>query len=342
MTRIVERLAVTIDPENSEFPFSELRSWITPVEQFYVRNHFPVPELASDWRLRVGPAETGTCLTLEDLETLPVRSVVATLECAGNGRRFNDPPVKGVQWGVGAISNGEWSGPSLADVLEAAGASGANHVHLTGADRGWPAGVDGEIPYRRSLPRMKALDPDTLVALRLNGEPLTPAHGAPARIVVPGWYGMASVKWLVAVEPADHPSEDHYMTVDYTRRTGDGRREPLDWVEPKAEIARPEEGEELRAGTNMVVGAGWSGAAPLARVEVSADGGRGWHAADLDGPAARYAWRLWRWMWEAEPGSHRLAARAVDANGRTQPDAPDPASPGYLNHWVRPRTVTVV
>lgn len=342
------RLIVTTDPENSEFPFSELRSWITPVEQFYVRNHFPIPELAvPDWRLRVGSPGAAVELAIEDLDMLPPRSVVATMECAGNGRRFNNPPAKGVQWGTGAVSNGEWSGPSLADVLDTAAIAGGSfpakgaQIHLTGADRGRPDGVPREIPYRRSLPREKALDPDTLVALRLNGEPLTAEHGAPARVVVPGWYGMASVKWLVEIEPSDRPSEDHFMTADYTRRTPDGGLEPLDWMEPKAEIARPADGAQIKAGTNIVVGAAWTGAAPLASVEVSIDGGQGWRPAQLEGPDTRYAWRLWRWAWDARPGRHRLAARATDAEGRGQPDSPDPAAPGYLNHWVRPRTVTV-
>ncbi|HUP01673.1 MAG TPA: molybdopterin-dependent oxidoreductase [Gemmatimonadota bacterium] len=349
------RILITRHPENSEFPWAELRSWITPVEQFYVRNHFAVPELDSaEWRLAVRSGRAVAELTLGDLEALPARSVVAALECAGNGRRFNDPPVKGVQWGSGAVSNGEWSGPALADVLTAAGAADGGkaadprpaaripaHVHLTGADRGRPDGATSEIPYRRSLPRAKALDPDTLVALRLNGEPLTGAHGAPARVVVPGWYGMASVKWLIGIETRDRPSEDHFMTADYTRRRGGGRSEPLDWIEPKAEIARPAPDARLPAGTNMVVGAAWAGKAPLARVEVSLDTGREWRIATLEGPAGRYAWRLWRWTWEAEPGRYHVAARATDAEGRTQPAAPDPAAPGYLNHWIRPRAVTV-
>lgn len=340
------RIAVTTEPENSEFPLARLQSWITPVEQFYVRNHFPRPEIAAgEWRLSLAGRGSSSDLTLADLEDLPWRSVVAVLECAGNGRRYNPAPVAGVQWGAGAVSNGEWSGPALRDVLAAghgADSAGVRHVHLTGADRGRPGGVEHEIPFRRSIPIEKALDRDTLVALRLNGEPLTPAHGAPARLIVPGWYGMASVKWLTAIRPAESPSEDHFMIADYTRTTVGGRREPLDWVAPKAEIARPRVDAEVAAGTTEVVGAAWAGQAPLDRVDVSNDGGREWHPASLDGPPTRYGWRLWRWSWRAEPGVHRLAARATDQEGRTQPDAPDAAAPGYCNHWVRPRTVTVV
>ena len=336
------RIPITADPENSEFPFMELDSWITPFERFYVRNHFPVPEIDPDsWRLRVGNGMGEHGLTLAELQALPVRSVLAVMECAGNGRRYNDPPVKGVQWGQGAVSNGEWSGPSLRDVLEAADAPEADHYAFTGGDRGRVAGVEGEIHFRRSVPRGKALAPDTVVALRLNGEPLNAAHGAPARLYVPGWYGMASVKWLVRVEPADRPVTDHFMAQDYTRRTPDGGREALEWVAPKAEIARPAEGADLAAGRVEVTGAAWAGRSPLERVEVSADGGATWDRAELNGPETRWGWRLWRWSWEAAPGAHALVVRATDLDGRSQPDEPDRDAPGYLNHWIRPRTVRV-
>ncbi len=335
------RVPITTDPENSEFSFAELSSWLTPLERFYVRNHFPVPEIdPGAWRLRVGTGDSARSLSLPDLEQLPARTVVSVLECAGNGRRYNDPPAKGVQWGQGAVSNGEWSGPSLADVLEAAGAPEAGHYAFTGADRGHVADVAGEITFRRSVPRSKALDPETLLALRLNGESLTASHGAPARLLVPGWYGMASVKWLVAVEPRDAPVDDYFMAVDYTRRNRDGGREPLEWVAPKAEIARPREDAELFAGPIEVAGAAWAGDSTIERVEVSVDGG-GWSEADLEGPETRYGWRLWRWRWDAASGDHRLAARATDARERTQPDEPDLAAPGYLNDWVRPRTIRV-
>jgi len=189
---LAPRIIVTTDPENSEFPFPDLKSWITPVPQFYVRSHFPVPELEpSSWSLAVGEARLG----LSDLAALPRREVVATLECAGNNRAFNEPAVPGVQWRLGAVSNGVWAGPSLADILAAAGARAAPHVHLTGADQGEFRGR--HVAFARSVPREKALHLDTIVALSLNGESLTPSHGAPARAVVPGWYGMASVKWLV-------------------------------------------------------------------------------------------------------------------------------------------------
>jgi DMSO/TMAO reductase YedYZ molybdopterin-dependent catalytic subunit len=224
-------------------------------------------------------------------------------------------------------------------VLEAAGARDAAHVHLTGADRGPFRGR--EVAFARSLPREKALDPDTLIALRLNGEPLTADHGAPARAVVPGWYGMASVKWLLAIEPREKPSDNPFMAEDYTRM-GPGGREPLDWMEPKAQIARPAENVAVDAGPVLVEGAAWSGRAPVVRVELSDDQGATWSAAELEGPEARWAWRLWRWTWTAERGNRELLVRAVDAGGRTQPAAPDPSSPGYLNHWVRPHPIVVV
>jgi DMSO/TMAO reductase YedYZ molybdopterin-dependent catalytic subunit len=335
---LAPRVVITAEPENSEFPFAELRSWLTPVEQFYVRNHFAIPELdPAAWRLRVGERS----FSLLDLAALPQRSVFATLECAGNGRSFCVPPVQGVQWRTGAVSNGEWHGPALKDVLATAEISDETaHVHLTGADRGELRGR--ETDYARSLPRAKALHPDTLVALGLNGEPLTPDHGAPARVVVPGWYGMASVKWLIAIDPADEPSANPFMVEEYTRSRRQGGREPLDWMEPKAQIARPVAGATVPSGTIDVVGAAWSGTGPIERVEVSVDGGRRWRATELEGPGAQWSWRLWRWGWDAKTGEHELRARAIDARGNTQPDRPDPTAPGYLNHWIRPHPVRVV
>ncbi len=197
------------EPLNLEMPFSSLREFITPNEQFYVRGHFPIPEInVQNWRLKVeGAVASPFELTYDELRQMPSQTMTATMECAGNGRSFLQPKVKGVAWDLGAVGNAEWTGLLLGDVLRRAGVrSDAREVVLEGGDKGAipePPRPPGEIHYARSLPIAKASD-DVLLAFEMNGQPLPASHGFPLRAVVPGWFGMASVK----VAPADHRHRD--------------------------------------------------------------------------------------------------------------------------------------
>src|SRR3982751_2471274 len=197
-------------PLNLEMPFSSLRDFITPNERFYVRGHFPIPEIkAETWRLKVDGAGANKLeLSYAELRQMPARTITATMECAGNGRSFLEPKVKGVEWDLGAVGNAEWTGVLLRDVLERAGLQPeALEAILEGSDKGEikePPRPAGEIHYARSVPIGKATA-DVLLAYEMNGEPLTPEHGFPVRAVVPGWFGMASVKWLQRIAVSEGP-----------------------------------------------------------------------------------------------------------------------------------------
>jgi DMSO/TMAO reductase YedYZ molybdopterin-dependent catalytic subunit len=343
-----QRKVVTAVPENSETPLESVRSWVTPNRLFFIRNHFAVPTLElAEYRLRVeGCVERPIELTWDVLATLPERTVFATVECAGNGRSFLQTRQPGVPWGAGAIGHAEWTGVPLRDVLEQAGfRPEAVEVLCEGADRGSEADHPEPMHFARSLPLAKALDPDTLLALRMNGELLEPSHGFPVRLFVPGWYGVASVKWLRRIEVLDRPFQGYFQTTKYTvqRRTARGM-EPVT-VGPmavKSEILRPHPGAKLGLGTNRVFGVAWAGQEAVARVEVSTDAGRSWSAAALIGPQAAYSWALWEYLWEvAEPGEYILLARAVAVNGQIQPAEHDPLSGGYMIHHSRPIAVEV-
>jgi DMSO/TMAO reductase YedYZ molybdopterin-dependent catalytic subunit len=342
------RRVVTATPENSETPLDCVRSWVTPTPWFYVRNHFDLPApMAADWRLRVDgcvhhPAEW----TLDELAILPERTVFCTLECAGNGRSFLQSRMPGVQWGAGAIGHAEWTGVPVRYLLEKAGIQpGAAEVVFWGADRGSETDHPEPMLFGRSLPLAKAMDADTLLATRMNGEVLDASHGYPVRLLAPGWYGVASVKWLTRIEVIDHPFPGYYQTKKYViqqRTSGGVETVPLGPMAVKSEILRPASDAVLGLGTNRLFGVAWAGEEAVARVEISTDGGKNWNDAELMGLRAPYSWTLWEYLWEvAVPGSYSLLARAVSASGRVQPEQHDPLLGGYMIHFSRPIPVRV-
>jgi DMSO/TMAO reductase YedYZ molybdopterin-dependent catalytic subunit len=343
-----KRKVVTAVPENSETPLEHVRSWVTPNRLFFVRNHFAMPavELA-DWRLRVeGCVAQPASWTWDELTALPERTVFATVECAGNGRSFLQEHVHGVQWGAGAVGHAEWTGVPLYLVLERAGVqTAAIEVLFEGTDRGSESDHPEPMHFARSLPLAKALDPDTLLAFRMNGELLEPSHGFPVRLFVPGWYGVASVKWLRRIEVLDRPFQGYYQTKKYTvkKPTSHGSRsEAVGPMAVKAEIILPAANAVLGVGTNRLFGVAWAGEEAVAKVCVSTDGGQSWDQADLIGPRAPYSWTLWEYLWEvAEAGDYHLLVRAEAENGAVQPLQHDPLLGGYMIHFSRPRTVRV-
>lgn len=342
------RKMVTTSPENSETPLESIRSWVTPNRLFFIRNHFETPTVdLSSWRLRVeGCVNHAAEWTWEQLMALPQRSVFATVECAGNGRSFLQEKVAGVQWGAGAIGHAEWTGVPLCRLLEQAGVwPGAVEVLFEGCDCGSEADHPEPMPFARSLPLAKALDRDTLLATRMNGELLSPSHGFPLRLFVPGWYGVASVKWLRRIEVLDRPFHGYFQSVKYTvqRQTPNGRETVVvGSMTVKSELIRPAEGAELSIGTNRLFGVAWAGEEAVDRVEVSTDGGRSWNDAELLGLRTPYCWTMWEYLWEVgEPGDYSLLTRAVSASGRVQPMQHDPLNGGYLIHHSRPILVHV-
>jgi DMSO/TMAO reductase YedYZ molybdopterin-dependent catalytic subunit len=343
-----ERKVVTAAPENSETPLHSLRSWVTPTPWFFVRNHFDVPaRILGDWRLRVsGCVERPAEWTLGDLADLPERTVFCTMECAGNGRSFLQTRVPGVHWGAGAIGHAEWTGVSVSHLLKMAGLhSDAMEVVFWGADQGSEPDHPAPMHFARALPLAKALDADTLLVTRMNGEILNAAHGYPIRLLVPGWYGVASVKWLTHVEVINRPFDGYYQTKKYViqRSASNGPETvPVGAMAVKAEILRPASGAVLGLGTNRLFGVAWAGEHAVTRVDVSTDGGKSWSEAELTGLRAPYSWTLWEYLWEvAIPGEYSLLSRAVSADGRMQPADHDPLLGGYMIHFSRPLRVTV-
>ena len=343
-----ERNIVTQSPENSETPLADVHGWVTPTRLFFVRNHFEVPTLdLTNWRLTVGGCVARPLvLTWDELNTMPQRTVMATLECAGNGRSFLAQKVPGVQWSAGAVAHAEWSGVPLRDVLEEAGiADDVVEVVGEGADVGREADHPEPMHFARGLPRAKALHRDTLLALRMNGEPLTPSHGFPVRLVVPGWYGVASVKWLTKIDALRVPFGGYFQTVKYTvKRDGAGGAQitPLAEMAIKSEIVRPFAGEALGLGKQRVFGLAWAGEEPVAKVELSIDGGKAWHEAELLGPWVPYSWMMWEYLWNIrEAGSYELLSRAMSVSGQRQPTQYDPNNCGYMIHFSRPIPVRV-
>jgi len=334
------------EPRNVEYPFAELKAFVTPTEQFYVRSHFAVPKIdLAVYKLTVeGEVENPLSLTLDDLAKFGEVAMPLTLECAGNGRVFLVPQPRGLQWGLGAVGTAEWAGVPLAAVLERAKVKpGAVDVVLVGADSGAVAGdapSPGVIAYDRGIPLAKALKPESILATKMNGEPLTVAHGAPLRAVIGGWYGMASVKWLsrIIVTPRRH--DGFWQTIDYSifeRRAGLPSLVPVTAMQPKASIARPTLGEVVAANRpTLVTGAAWAGEAEVARVEVSVDGGVTWGDARFLADAKPMCWRLWEFPWTpAARGPVKLVARATAVSGTTQPVARDADRRTYMiNHLV--------
>jgi DMSO/TMAO reductase YedYZ molybdopterin-dependent catalytic subunit len=340
------------DPLNLEMPFETLDGFITPTESFYVRTHFPIPAIDKNaWWLHVeGEVENPFAINYEELRELESLTIPITLECAGNNRHFLQPKAKGVQWGLGAVGTAEWTGVPLSILLDRAGVkSTAREIILEGADGGMlneAKSPPGELKFARSVPLSKARA-GVLLAYKMNGSELPPQHGFPLRAVVPGWYAMASIKWLQRIIVTDQPFTGYYQTMDYAywRRRGDvAELTPLAEMLIKVEIARPRKGDVLPADSNVRVhGAAWTSDCEITKVELSADGGVSWNEAKLIGEAKSNAWRLWELEWRtpSKPGKQTLVARGTDSRGRTQPAQRDPDRGTYMINHLLPIEVEV-
>jgi DMSO/TMAO reductase YedYZ molybdopterin-dependent catalytic subunit len=315
-----------------------------PTARFYVRNHFRAPLIdASAWRLEVsGLVARPVALSLRELTRMPSETPVVTLECAGNGRSALNPPVDGETWGLGAVSTAEWTGVPLAEILDRAGVlPGAGEIVFRGADRGTVEGHPGLVHFERSLPLDAARDSQAVLAYAMNGDALPLQHGYPVRLVVPGWYGVASVKWLLAIKLADRPFDGYFQTTKYCYETDGTPREPVTQQRVRALITDPREGEGLPPGDITVRGVAWSGTAPIARVEVSINNDS-WQQARLIGDRHRHSWQWWELLTNlGQPGTHSIRARATDLAGRTQPAQPQWNRHGYGNNAIQQVLVQV-
>jgi sulfite oxidase len=316
---------------------------------FYVRQHLPRPKVdTATYRLSIGGlVGKETVLTLADLRRLPATKVIATLECAGNGRAFYRPRVAGVQWGRGAIGNAEWSGPRISEVLKLAGATpDAAFLNTNGADRGLLKTPD----FVRSLPMTKALHPATILALDMNGTPIPDLHGSPARLIVPGWDGTSWVKWVTEFRISSEQDKGFYMNPAYRLpkvpvapgMPTSGELEVIEGMPVKSMITSHADGSHLRTGPVTLRGYAWAGEQKVARVEISTDGGIHWKQASLLGQDLPFAWRIWEIMWTPDrSGYFTILSRATDSMGRTQPFAPQWNPSGYLWNAIDQIGVTV-
>ncbi|HEX9599409.1 MAG TPA: sulfite oxidase [Gaiellaceae bacterium] len=320
---------------------------VMPNAQFYVRNHFQIPVLdLSAWRLNVGGlVERPLSLRFRDLHELRSQAAAVTLECAGNGRSGFDPPIEGEQWNLGAVGTAEWTGVPLVEVLHRAGVKPeASELVFRGADAGALPGRTETIRFERSLKLEDATSSDALLAFAMNGEPLPVQHGYPLRLIVPGWYGVASVKWLTEIEAVDAPFSGHFQVNAYIyewERDGEVVSEPVTLQMVRSLITEPAPNEEVEGGELAIRGVAWSGAAPVARVEVSIGAGP-WQEAHLVGEQTRYSWQGWELITRIDrPSTIAVRARATDVAGRTQPDEPRWNRLGYGNNAVQEVSVRI-
>jgi sulfite oxidase len=345
-----EKLLVrSLRPPDYEAPVALLDSFITPVEHFYVRSHLPVPPGldGATWTLAIdGEVNSPVSMSLDEIRKLPSTTITMTLECAGNGRAFFDPPVAGIQWAKGAVGTARWTGVRLAEVLKRVGAkSTARFVYMNGADR--PLGTMPD--FVRQLPIEKAMHPDTILAYDMNGQTITPLHGFPLRAIVPGWEGAYSIKWLTSLRVADRESDSFWVATGYrypTKRVAPGATvdpkdmAPLTGLVVKSLITRPLDGAAIGPGKVDVAGFAWAGETDISRVDISTDHGASWQQARLVGEQAKYAWRRFEFTFEASrPESYLILSRATDSQGRAQPMAPPWNPSGYL--WNAPDSVRI-
>ena len=331
-------------PYNAESPSRALVGDITPTELHYVRSNFALP--AHDGTLEIGGAvDTPTTLTLEDLRALPAHDQAVTLECAGNGRMDMRPLPTGEPWRDNAVSTARWTGALLHDVLALAQPSTQGvDVRFEGADHGpyhlqaiLPETNQSDLTFARALPLAGATDPSwaIMVAYLMNGEPLSPDHGAPFRLVVPRWYAVASVKWLRRIDVLTEPFVGEFQTGHYVYEWPDRPHEAVSLMRVRSRITDPAPGAILPLGPYTVRGKAWSGSGPVTQVDLSLTGEGDWHRARLEPPKGPYQWQDWSFVWDSnDVGRHTLRARATDAAGNVQPDVPPWNRLGYGNNAI--------
>jgi DMSO/TMAO reductase YedYZ molybdopterin-dependent catalytic subunit len=343
------REEVRLANRNSGTLLETLRHDLTPTGLHYLLIHFDVPYvvLADAWTLEIGGlVERPLRLTLDDLRCCPAASLRVTLECAGNGRATATPRAPSQPWHHEAVGTAEWSGTRLKLLLERAGlARHARNVVFYGRDRGFDCGVEHN--YGRSLSVERALGDEVLIAWGMNGAPLLPQHGFPLRLIVPGWYGMASVKWLDRIEVIDRPFDGFQQVGTYVyRKHAEDPGTPVTTMRVKSLMVPPgipdwySRRRLVERGAVALFGRAWSGGGvAVAKVEVAVAGQ--WREARLDPAIGRYAWQAWQFDWHAVPGEYDLMCRATDANGEAQPLEPRFDRGGFGNNAVHRLEVTV-
>ena len=332
---------------NRGMPLEAMAYDLTPTGLHYLLIHFDIPVIdEAAWRLSIGGrVRQPLTLSLTDIQARPRQTLAVTMECAGNGRARLAPRPLSQPWLLEAIGTAEWSGTPLAGVVADAGLDpSAVELVFTGADRGVQGGQEHD--YARSLSLADALRPEVLLAYEMNGRPLEPQHGFPLRLVVPGWYGMTSVKWLTSIEAVDREFEGYQQKGTYLfKSSADDPGTPVRRMVPRALMIPPgipnffDRSRVVDAGTVEVHGRAWSGESPIAAVELGVDGV--YHRAHLEAPIGEFAWRGWSAQWDATPGEHELSCRAIDATGHAQPSDQPWNYQGMANNLVQRVPVSV-
>ena len=334
---------------NHGMPLESLHWEITPPGLHYLLIHYDIPAIdPSTFELVIdGLVDRPLTLDLDAIKSRPRISSVVTLECAGNGRAQLLPRPVSQPWLSEAVGTARWTGTPLAGLLQEAGiADRAVDVVFTGADHGIERGLEQD--YQRALSVSEAMNEDVLLVYEMNGAPLPPQHGAPLRLIVPGWYGMAHVKWLRRITAVPETFDGFQMRAYRLRDSPDEPGIPLTRIEPRALLIPPgfpdfmTRRRIVRSGPVKIEGRAWSGWGRITMVQVSVDGGDSWEVADVEPALASHGWAGWTWTWQAQPGSYLLSARATDASGRTQPLGQRWSRGGFANNTIQRIPVAVI
>jgi DMSO/TMAO reductase YedYZ molybdopterin-dependent catalytic subunit len=334
---------------NHSMPLEALRESITPLGLHYLLIHFDIPSVdPCTWALTIGGrVRRPLQLTLDEVLAKPRTTLAVTLECAGNGRARLSPRPLSQPWLVEGVSTAEWTGTRLGPILEEAGLfDRTGDVVFTGIDRGVQGGIEQQ--YERSLHIAEAMRDEVIVAYQINGQPLPPQHGFPLRLIVPGWYGMAHVKWLRSITVIDGRFQGYQQAVAYhSRHSEEDVSTPVTRMLPRALMIPPgipdfmSRTRFLAPSPLLLEGRAWSGYASVTNVEVSIDGGNRWASARLGEGISAYAWRPWSYEWDASIGEYELAVRASDAAGNVQPTSQNWNYEGVQNNAVQRVRVVV-
>lgn len=339
-------------PLQAESDLSVLESWETPIAGFFIRSHHEVPTIDREkWELEIdGLVENPLKISLSDLEEHPQQSLHAVLECSGNGRGLQEPSVPGVQWRYGAVGNAEWTGIQLSQLLQKAGVKPqAKFVRVEGADK--PA-LESVPPFIRSIPLSKMMEKDTLIALKMNREPLPILHGGPLRLILPNWYGQNWIKWLKKLTLTEAEDPSFYMKKGYRmpkekvlpgKPWDSATGTPIQELKVQSIIVSPTEGQPLLKGNVNVSGKAFSGTGAIAKVEISTDNGKHWKTATLEAPHPDGGWQEFSYAFEAtKPGPLTILSKATDTQKTTQPMTHTWNPSGYLRNSVMRVQVNIV
>jgi DMSO/TMAO reductase YedYZ molybdopterin-dependent catalytic subunit len=333
---------------NHGMPLEGLRYDLTPVGLHYLLIHFDIPACDADtWTVDIGGlVGSPLTLTMEEIRARPAVTQTVTMECAGNGRARLQPRPISQPWLLEAVGTAAWTGTPLAPILAEAGVDDdAVEIVFEGADHGRQGDVEQD--YERSLTVAEAMAPEVLLAYEVNGGPLPPQHGFPVRLLVPGWYGMASVKWLRRITAVAEPFVGFQQDAYRLRQREDDTGTPVTRIAPRALMIPPgfpdflSRSRVVDAGSCRLEGRAWSGRAPIERVEVSTDGGARWADARLGELPGTFAWRAWTFDWDARPGECELLVRAHDGTGAVQPVEQPWNHHGLANNMAQRVPVTV-